>query len=480
MCARGIFAGLTSDRLALTLAVIVPLTALPFASNRSIWWLFWTMVLAALACLHVWGASRQPLGLRLRPGVIGWGAAAMALPVWAFVQALPLAHLMPASWVLMRTGLEGLGGRSISLQPDIALTGALRFMGYLILIGLVIRIANRAARVRGVATILFCGVVAQAIWALLALGALNDYAFSGPKVAYLGMATGSFVNRNSLATFLGFGILIGLGLLVERAIGHKPPQPRAKPRITNFGFAGAFILLGMSVQFIALLATQSRLGLAATLVAVVATLSILRSRAGCSSRRMMAEGAVLIGLVSGLIAIFAGGDGVMNRLLFTASEAQGRIALYQQTVEIIALRPLTGFGMDSFGSAFEAFRAPPLLGNGNFDLSHNSYLMLWAEFGLIFGSIPPTLLALVAVILWRRMSDPAGFAGMALAGIGALILGALHSLGDFSLEIPANTYLFVTIIGLGLGRRSAPHAAPARGTPDLTKDQPRDLPMSEP
>lgn len=447
------------DRLALILAVLVPLTSLPLASYRSSWWLLWTMIFAFLAMYHVWRTgqlerSHRPRFLRFRTAFL----LALVLPVWALVQTVPLGPLqpwLPSGLLGMRAGLDDLVGTRISVQADVAMSGVLRFIGYILLMALVLEVATRGKRVLRLATLVFVGVVLQAVWAVVALKLLNDFSFLGPKDAYEGFATGTFINRNSLATFLGFGVILGIGILIERADQSRLRSSRKQNALDKLGFVGGFILLGIFVLLAALVATQSRLGLASTVVAMIATVLLARRRAGVATRRLAMEMLVLLAIGGLWAAVLAGGDGVMTRFLFASTQGQVRLTLYQQTLGMIELRPFTGFGMDSFGFAFEAFRAPPLLGIGAFDLAHNSYLMLWAEFGLVVGSIPPLLLTVAAVVLWRQMLSPQGFSGLALAGLGVLVLGAVHSLGDFSLEIPANVYLFLTIIGLGLGQRKA-------------------------
>ncbi|MGO4909491.1 O-antigen ligase family protein [Pseudorhodobacter sp. W20_MBD10_FR17] len=355
----------------------------------------------------------------------------------------------------MRDGLGDLVGTRISVEPEIAMSGVLRFIGYILLLGLVLEVATRGKRVLRLATLVFVGVVLQAIWAVVALKLLHDFSFLGPKEAYEGVATGTFINRNSLATFLGFGVILGIGILVERDDQSRLRSSRKQNALNKLGFAGGFILLGIFVQLAALLATQSRLGLASTVVAMIATVLLVRRRAGVPTLRLAVELLILLVIAGLVVTVLAGGEGVMTRFLFASSEGQVRLTLYEQTLGMIGARPFSGFGMDSFGFAFEAFRAPPLLGVGTFDLAHNSYLMLWAEFGVVVGSIPPLLLTVAAVVLWRQMLSPRGFSGLAVAGLGVLVLGAVHSLGDFSLEIPANVYLFLIIIGLGLGQRKA-------------------------
>jgi O-antigen ligase len=447
--------GRVHDRLALALAVLVPLTALPMASNRSVWWLVWTTLLAGLALLFLFRLAVLAPRHRLR---IGAHRAAFALvlllPLWAYVQSLPVADHVPAAMIRMAAGLADAAGPAISVQPDAAMAGILRFMGYMILIALVIEVASRRDRVLRVAQIVYAGVCLQAIWSLVALTMLGDVAPWGPKTAYPGSATGTFVNRNSLATFLGFGCVLGLGILSERARrAASRPSGRA-PWFARLSPVDLLVIAGLCFLFLGLVATQSRLGLTASLAGCLATAGLMRWQAGASPLRVGIELSALALVAVGAVLMLSAGGGVADRFLFAGAEADDRGAIYAQTLRMIALRPWTGFGMDAFAAAFEAFRAPPLLAPVTYDLAHNSYLTLWVEFGVVFGTIPMVALALAGGALWRRMRSGDGFPGLAMAALGALVIAALHSLGDFSLEIPANVYLLMTVLGLGLGRLS--------------------------
>lgn len=443
------------DGLAVLVGVIVPLTALPLASNRATWWLLWTALLAGIALVYVLRFGFADAAYR--PRILNYKAitgCALILPVWALLQILPVAGFLPAGLVGMAPGLDGLAGPAVSVQPQVAIAGILRFLGYMVLAALVLEVASRRDRVLRMAQVIYAGVCLQAIWAVVALKLLGDFSPWGPKLAYLGSATGTFINRNSLATFLGLGLVLGLGILAEGMQRDKIRATRRDSVWGRLGYGDLMVLVGMAFLFIALIYTQSRLGLAASLVGAALTLTLVRWNSGVATGRVVVEtGAVAVAAIVA-VAVVAAGQGVAERLLFLGNETVNRLTIYQQTLTMLEVRPWTGFGMDAFGAAFEAFRGPPLLQPVTYDLAHNSYLMLWTEFGLVFGSAPMLTLVAVAVILWRRMRAEGGFSGMAAAGIGALALGAVHSLGDFSLEIPANVYLLTAMLGLGLGMQS--------------------------
>ncbi|MDZ4134770.1 MAG: O-antigen ligase family protein [Paracoccaceae bacterium] len=161
----------------------------------------------------------------------------------------------------------------------------------------------------------------------------------------------------------------------------------------------------------------------------------------------------------GAVAFWLGGTGLMERSLVVEGDTAFRLELYQQIVGMIRTRPLTGYGMDALAPAYELFRAPAHTladaDNRILYMGHNTYLTLWAELGGIAGSLPMLALGLVGLALVRRVRQRETRLAMPAAALGALLLGAVHSLGDFSLEIPGNVFLFLALIGLGVAHNRA-------------------------
>lgn len=458
-----------NGRYAIILALLAVVSAVPVASNRPSWWLLWTALIALLTAIYQYASMRMIRGRapRIQP-LLGYFLLAALVPAYAMLQSQNISGLLPMWLIPVRPGMEALAGRTISMVPDASLIGAMRFLGYLMFLALVIEVSTRRERVGLVSRILFVGITLQAVWALVALKLLGDVSLFEEKTAYLGMATGTFINRNSLATFLGFGLILGAVLIGRRFEGPKVRSSRPRGLIERLGAEGQLVLVAMLILLLALLATQSRLGLSASMIGLgVTTLLLLWRQGGLSLGLAIAIVAVAALFVGG--AIVLAGQGVSDRALFSEGDSITRITLYHQILGMIALRPWTGFGFDAFGSAFEAFRAPPLNGNVAFDLAHNSYLALWSEMGLLVGSIPPLLLLVAGGLMARRLRQGEDFPSNSAGAIGALVLGAVHSLGDFSLEIPANNYVLLVILGMGLARRTPPAVslqvlAPLTGT----------------
>lgn len=327
---------------------------------------------------------------------------------------------------------------------------ALRFSGYLMFLVLLIEIATRRRRVALLLRLVFLGITVEAAWALIALKLLGDATLWGEKTAYLGVATGSFVNRNSLATFLGFGLVLGVALLGKEILPSTGRAAHPRSLLERFGDGSGLVLVTMLVILLALLATGSRLGLVSALFGVMVTWAALLWR---SERRSWVLWAGL-GVVALVWMMVAGAGQVMaQRALFLELDGAMRLTLYRQVLQMIATRPWAGFGLDGFGPAFEVFRAPPLPGDLSFGMAHNTYLTLWAELGVVMGSLPPLVRLGAAMACVRNLWRRDGFATAAAAALGGLGVAAVHSLGDFSLEIPANVYVFQCILALGLARR---------------------------
>jgi O-antigen ligase len=94
------------------------------------------------------------------------------------------------------------------------------------------------------------------------------------------------------------------------------------------------------------------------------------------------------------------------------------------------------------------FQAPPLSPEFVWNNSHSTYLALWFELGLVAGSIPLVIIALLGLRAVRAARDPSSTATSS-AAIGTIVVFALHSLLDFSAEIEANAFLFTVILALG-------------------------------
>lgn len=318
--------------------------------------------------------------------------------------------------------------RQLSFVPGATALGALRIAGYLVFFWLVLRLARSRRRAERLAKLVFALVALQAVYAITALVLLGDIGFGREKTAYLGAATGSFINRNALAAFCGFGLLLGLALLAGRAEVQKK-------------YLRPMMLAGLIVIACALILTRSRMGLGASLAGAFAVLSIGGGRKATPSGRLLPV--AVAGFGAALLLWYADRVG--------GSPFSARLELYRQVGRMISERPLSGFGLDSFPLVFQMYHQPAVWPGVVWNNAHSSYLTLWVESGLLAGSLPLAAGVIAWRKLWHRARVPLPESALARAGLGALTLGALHSTIDFSLETPANAYVLLTLVALGIG-----------------------------
>ncbi|MEO1795391.1 MAG: O-antigen ligase family protein [Pseudomonadota bacterium] len=438
------------------LVAMVILAPLPVGLNRPSLWLLWGGLTGVVALWYftmgAFADRERPLLSARFPLLLG---LALVIPAYAILQGLPLAGFVPSGldWPITSGELGLLDIETVSIVPWASFVAALRFATYILFAMLVIEVSGRGDRARVIGWAIFWGVVVHAIWALVALRFLGDVSLFGDKTAYLGAATGTFINRNSFATFLGMGMVLGLALTFDRGNNVRMRRAKVGP-LSPERIETLACLIGVALIGLALILTQSRLGIAASVLGVAVCVFAMRLKAGASVFMTLA---IIFGLggaaVAGALAIF--GESVLERAVFLEGSLEDRLEGYALTWRLIEARPIYGFGFDSFRPAFELVHELPMNPNLVWDRAHSTYLSHWAELGLVVGSIPIVLGLLVVWrllgVIWRREQDFA----LPVAALSALVVGGAHSLMDFSLEMPANVILLLAIIGLGLTHRAS-------------------------
>lgn len=437
---------------------VVLLAPLPAGSNRPVAWMLWATLLYGLAAVLLARRALRPgappfLALRM-PLVVG---PPLVLLAWGAVQILPLGQLLPLA--LPDTGAAR--PSTISIAPDASALALLRMGASLVFFVLMLEAGARPSRARFLAAAIFTGVVLHAVWGMVALNLLGDVHFWGPKTSYPGAATGAFVNRNSFATFLGIGAVLGLSRILEDMRQPRIRRARGGALTSPETVRAALDWVALGLVLASLVMTQSRMGLFATTLALILVVVLSPHRplspAAGRPRRKWLAGLGLLAMTG--LALLASG-GVIERMLFLARATSGRLEIYRQTLGMILARPLSGHGADSFAPGFELYRRPALSPHLTFELPHSSYLTLWSDFGLVAGSLLVVAGGAALWRLWRYLGTRPPDAGLPVAALAATVLVAVHSLVDFSLEMQANLFLYLAVLALGLARRPA-HPGPA-------------------
>jgi O-antigen ligase len=446
-----------SWRILLALLLFVPI---PFGTFRPWSWSLVGLLVAALG--GTWmtsvGTGRLPLfwrGLLWPPAIMFAGVV-----IWILVQigwAAP-AGLAHPIWDLTSSALDTAIHRRISADPEAGGVALIRLLSAAMIFWLVLQFARARERALELIQWFGMGSAAIALYGLSNFIAGNHYLLFYQRWAYLGDVTGTFVNRNTYATFAGLGLLTLTTLFVDT---YRRTWRETDPTLSWLGrrqaaIAGwpAIYLVAGLVDAMALLQSHSRMGLAASVMGLLALLILL-----ALSGQLRGRGSIAVIVLLALGLLYASGGGTLDRI--AGGSESGRPELMALTRSAIETAPLIGSGYGSFGSVFPMYRDITLVGSANFDMAHSTYLELAMEIGIPAAAamvLTLTWLALVALTgVFRRERDRS----LPALGVAASVLVAVHSTLDFSLQIPGVQYIFAALLGMAV--------AQAFPTGDLTR-----------
>lgn len=432
-----------------SLLVLFGLAPLPLASARPLLWTLWAASVGVIATIFLFWQIRSDKSLRVSPLELKLPSSLVLLTIaMLLIQLLPVGSLSS----IQVDGAEMLINQ-ISVAPGQTILMLTRQLTYALAAFLVLQVAasdnRRQTFLRGLmAIILVYGAYGLVAWRF------GDTILGVPKWSYVGSITGSFVNRNSFATFLGFGAVLTLAHCC--AVLRRQAQRHRDDGLIN-GLFSHIILYGAAYIFLVLviIGTQSRMGLFAALagsaVVVVATV--------VSIRRL---GLVVL-LLPFVVCLFVAllwliGGNLLERIETQGFASNSRLQLYEQVLQLISMRPFIGFGGGTFEVAFPLVHELPLSADVVWHLAHNSYLALWAELGVIAGSFLILAIGSIALSLLIALRQGYGSWTAQIAALGVIVQIAVHSTVDFSLEIPANTMMFVAIVSAGLATTIRPRS----------------------
>lgn len=424
------------------LLLVLALAPIPLASNRPVFWCLWAIVVGTIGMLYfsrLWTldvAARMPLGRMPLEALLFFTFIAFAI-----AQIIPLGGLLaPFNQIKLLDGTV-VGTPTLSLDSGSSLYALMTFLTYGVFYLLFAQVVVNRSRARFMVRALFIVISLFAVYALVSLTQLGDTLLGFEKVAYQGYATGTFVNRNSFATFLAVGATLGVTILLDTL------TVQGRRTLAQRWSAAIACLMGLAFIGAALFATGSRMGvfvgLAGSLAVVVGWVFAGNGR----KQLKLLLGLALLLLAGAIVGIMAFGETLLTRLIFVRDEA-GRGQLYDQIIPLIRDRLWFGHGGGSFATVFPAFQRLPLSADVVFDNAHSTYLALWFEYGVIAGSIPLVIIALLAARAMRNLTQPDNSLA-AIASLGVTIVFAIHSLVDFSAEMQANALLFCATLALG-------------------------------
>ena len=442
---------------------------IPFGSKPE-----WAMILFSFLAVTLslgWGLSFIVKGTRLGsvflkglPFHVGF----LFIIFWLWLQQCPL----PADWVewLSPKAFAAYNNASLLIGEPLAAKIPLSLdpyntrlaywltLGYWLVFSLVLGVVKSQKQLRALAwTLIAAGALQATVGTFSILSGFETLLLSEKK-SYLGVATGTFVNRNSFAGFLEMTLAIGIGLQISE-LGESG-RIRFKDRLVEFltTLLSNKVLLRtcLAVMVIGMVMSRSRMGNAAFFASLVITGFLY---VFCQRRLTKGVAFLFISLLAVDVAIVSqwfGLEQVIDRLEQTSLDHESRPNVAQLTVDIIRDYPLTGTGGGTYYTALPEYHDGSW--RGFYDLAHNDLLQFPAEFGLPAYGI---LIAMVLLALWhgfqamRQRKNPL-MIGIGFGSFMGILAILIHSTVDFNLQIPANGAYFVVLMALAVHARYLP------------------------
>jgi O-antigen ligase len=212
---------------------------------------------------------------------------------------------------------------------------------------------------------------------------------------------------------------------------------------------------------VALFLTQSRGAVGASFIGIVAGVVLMTMRPLTADKpneqpgRWRRYATILAGIVViiGVFSLFAG------RSVYRM-EAQGtedaRWCSFASTLQAIKDHPIFGTGFGAFQDVFPAYRNAECAGiYGVWDRAHDFFLEGYLGLGLPFLFCAVFGYAILLGVCLRGLRARHKYRFIPVMGLAALVLASLHSIVDFSLQIPGfNVYfaaVMAAVVSISLG-----------------------------
>ena len=453
---------MTIQRIWAIFAGLILLMPLAFGSYAPWVWSLAGIIIAALTLLLAWRSLKVDAEFAWRPAL--WVPLILfaGVTIWVLIQYSGIGPAHPI-WALAADALgeKALPG-AMSIAPQATLVSLIRLLSFAGAFWIGLQGGRDRDRAFQFLRWFSYASGVYALYGLITFVAGNEYLLWRVREAYLTDVTGTFVNRNSYATFAGIGLITSTALLIQEVRrGWRlvdPTLPLVARILSLLRGEVAIQATILPIVTMALLQSHSRMGVFSTAIGMVALLLV--GRVIRTARGRMIGGGVAL-LVE--ITLFAVSGNMLAERIDKTTE-NDRLPIFALTVKAIETAPLGGHGYGSFANVFPMFRDMTLPNSSVYGFAHDTYLELALEIGL------PAAAALVFAILWltalcligayRRNRDEIV---PSIAFAVAVLIGT-HALLDFSVQMPAIGCLFGAILGIGNAQAWSLLVRKARGT----------------
>ncbi|WP_293137866.1 O-antigen ligase, partial [Moritella sp.] len=316
-----------------------------------------------------------------------------------------------------------------SIDLETTFLELIQSISLLLLFSMALLLVNSSRRIKlTIITLVASGLFQALFGSLMTLSGI-EYTFFLEKESYIGVATGTFINRNHLAGYLVICLSLGLGMMIASLKGSASSL---KEFSRNFLSAilsqKAPLRISLVIMVAALVMTHSRMGNTAFFASmgIIGTLTILLKKRSAGSTILLLVSLLVIDIA--VVGSFFGVDKVINRLEQTSIDKETRDEVNLYSIKIIEDNLLQGTGAGTFYTSFPQVREREV-GFLFYDHAHNDYFEFLTERGVI-GSAPLLLAVILTFImslyaLWKRRNPL--MRGCAFACSMSMLAMAIHA-----------------------------------------------------
>ncbi|MEH6449833.1 MAG: O-antigen ligase family protein [Oleispira sp.] len=340
---------------------------------------------------------------------------------------------------------------SSSLSPHDSYLDVIQGFALVSFFTLTVLLLNSRARVERAIWLVIIAAAFQALYGSFMVMTGLEWGFFSEKWAYLGKATGTFVNRNHLAGYLEMSLALGIGFLLASSTRYSGNWQQKLRQLIEVLLSPKIIMrLLLAVMVIGLVMTRSRMGNTAFFASLMIAggLALLLMKNKSASTTMLLASLLIIDIA--IVGTFFGVEKIADRLQGTSIEKESRDEVSRDTFNMWLDHPILGTGAGSYKYTYPHFKSDDVTSTLLYDYAHNDYLEFLAEFGVIAFMLLAIAVALcfywgLQAMRLRRRPINQGLGFSSCMGIIAIMI---HSTVDFNLQIPANAFMFVFMLAI--------------------------------
>ena len=294
---------------------------------------------------------------------------------------------------------------------------------------------------------------------------------------YADSVVGTFPNRNTASTFFGLSAILLAGLtllgLHDKNIASLDGLLDGTKRHQDGQFLAIYLpAIGTALLLLALFLTRSRGGILATLIGLAVFMAIMIYRALVRRYgKRYAIGMALAAPVTIFLVFFLLGGRSIDRLLASGVD-ELRLCAYGSTYRAFLDNLLIGTGLGTFDVTFPIYRDARCLGlEGLWNRAHSVFLEGFLGLGVVLAPVLAVAYAVIVRSFLIGLGRRRRFRFAAAAGLGGLVLVTLHSMVDFSIQIPGFAIFFAAFLAASLNLSLGRQKVRSRSTPEAGAEE---------